>query len=327
MKKLLFTFFAIPLLATAQVPKKIIVEHFTNTKCSICASLNPGFYVNLTSQPVDVLHIAYHPSSPYVGCYFSQLNKVENDARTNYYGIYGSTPKIMVNGTLIQATNNYNDPAIFDPFENQTSPISVDLSQAQIGDSIEVRVRIKRVASGTIPALLLYGGLAEDTVNYTGSNGESQHYDVFRKATFGTTGMALSAPDVVGDSIEIVQRVVALGIWNVNRMYAYAIVQEVGNRKTVQSSSLPVGIQSITANESSTVPNFEIYPNPVDGFFTVQTDKKSRIEVKIVDMHGRVLQHIQTTGGSQISTSLLQPGLYSVLVTINGKTTVRKIVK
>ena len=30
----------------AQTSKKMLVEHFTNTKCSICASLNPGFYAN-----------------------------------------------------------------------------------------------------------------------------------------------------------------------------------------------------------------------------------------------------------------------------------------
>jgi hypothetical protein len=38
-------------LAHAQVTKKIIVEHFTNTKCSVCASRNPGFHTNLNVNP------------------------------------------------------------------------------------------------------------------------------------------------------------------------------------------------------------------------------------------------------------------------------------
>ena len=33
-----------------QVPLTIISEHFTNTKCSVCASRNPGFYTNYNSQ-------------------------------------------------------------------------------------------------------------------------------------------------------------------------------------------------------------------------------------------------------------------------------------
>jgi hypothetical protein len=47
-----------------QVAKKIIVEHFTNTKCSICASRNPGFHTNLSANPT-VQSISIHPSSPY----------------------------------------------------------------------------------------------------------------------------------------------------------------------------------------------------------------------------------------------------------------------
>ena len=52
MKKLLTTllFFSFVWNAEAQVPKKVIVEHFTNTLCSVCASRNPGFYSNLNNQ-------------------------------------------------------------------------------------------------------------------------------------------------------------------------------------------------------------------------------------------------------------------------------------
>lgn len=49
-----------------QVPKKVLVAHFTNTRCSVCASRNPGFFNNLDNQNNgDLIHIAYHPSRPY----------------------------------------------------------------------------------------------------------------------------------------------------------------------------------------------------------------------------------------------------------------------
>ncbi len=54
--------------------QSVLVEHFTNTLCSICASRNPGFYQNLQSQQ-DVLHIAYHPSSPYAACVLNKQNR------------------------------------------------------------------------------------------------------------------------------------------------------------------------------------------------------------------------------------------------------------
>src|SRR4051812_23780642 len=98
--------------AGAQVPKKIVVEHFTNTNCSICASKNPGFYANLSSQP-NIQHIAVHPSSPYPACMLSQHNVTENDARTNYYGVYGSTPRFIINGELIAPSVNLDNASVF----------------------------------------------------------------------------------------------------------------------------------------------------------------------------------------------------------------------
>ena len=73
----------------SQSPKQVVIEHFTNTKCSICASRNPGFYSVLANYP-QVIHIAYHPSAPYQNCYFNLQNKPENDARTNYYNTYAT---------------------------------------------------------------------------------------------------------------------------------------------------------------------------------------------------------------------------------------------
>ena len=112
----------------SQVPKKTIVEHFTNTKCSICASRNPGFYTNLNNQP-GVLHLAIHPSSPYNGCQLYQQNSSENDARTNYYGVYGGTPRLVINGSVISVNANYSDNSMFTPFLQQTSPALIKINQ------------------------------------------------------------------------------------------------------------------------------------------------------------------------------------------------------
>src|SRR5260221_7207968 len=81
-------------LSLAQVAKKIIVEHFTNTDCSICAALDPGFYANLNAHP-GVLHLSIHPSAPYPNGLLYKQNATANDARTNYYGVYGSTPRLV----------------------------------------------------------------------------------------------------------------------------------------------------------------------------------------------------------------------------------------
>ena len=88
----------------AQVEQKVIIEHFTNTRCGICASRNPAFYQTLAYYP-QALHIAYHPSSPYSSCAFNMHNSSENDQRTYFYNIYGGTPRAVIQGEVVAPGN------------------------------------------------------------------------------------------------------------------------------------------------------------------------------------------------------------------------------
>ncbi len=109
--------------SSVQVPKKVVVEHFTNTKCRICASRNPGFYKNLNSQ-TGVIYLTIHTSSPSAAFVLSQHNAVENDGRTNYYDIYGSTLRLVIQGVVISSGANYSSTSIFNRFILVSNSIS-----------------------------------------------------------------------------------------------------------------------------------------------------------------------------------------------------------
>ncbi len=57
------------------------------------AALNSMFVFEVQS---DVVHVSYHPISLYSNCQFNQLNPQENDDRTKYYGVFGSTPRLVI---------------------------------------------------------------------------------------------------------------------------------------------------------------------------------------------------------------------------------------
>ena len=57
------------------------------------AALNSMFVFEVQS---DVVHVSYHPISLYPNCQFNQLNPQENDDRTKYYGVFGSTPRLVI---------------------------------------------------------------------------------------------------------------------------------------------------------------------------------------------------------------------------------------
>ena len=250
------------------VPRAVLVEHFTNSRCSICASRNPGFYANLRQQPAGTLHVSYYPSAPYRLCVFSQANPTENDARTNFYGVYGSTPRLVVNGSVIPAAQSYADPVIFAAAQGQTAPLAVRVALARQGaDSVAATVSVRTVG-GVLPAvpLALYVALVEDTVFYAAPNGESQHYDVFRRSFTGVAP-ASCVPAPPGDSVTF-RRVVALDIaWAAARLYAMALVQQAGGASgtaLVQAGVAPhlnAGTLGM-APEAGAAPLLP-YPNPV----------------------------------------------------------------
>jgi len=70
----------------AQVSKMVVTEHFTNTVCGICGLRNPNLWATLDDATnADVLHVSYHPSSPYPSCQLNQFDTDANDSRVMFY--------------------------------------------------------------------------------------------------------------------------------------------------------------------------------------------------------------------------------------------------
>lgn len=182
----------------AQTQRTNVVEHFTNTSCSVCAANNPGF-MNTIRQSGNTLHISFHPSSPYINDVFNVQNRVENDARTNHYGIFGATPRLVVNGQVIQ---NSNLAVSLANAAGSTSAFALRLStQMQAAGSYQLSVVLTKMAADTQSTARLFLGLVEDTIQQLTNNGEAVHYHVFRKAVSEITGNAITLPVAVGDSV------------------------------------------------------------------------------------------------------------------------------
>lgn len=254
--------------ANAQVPKKVVVEHFTNTLCGICAFKNPAFFGNLAGNP-DVLHLSVHPSSPYPTCILNLHQPSENDARVNYYGLYGSTPRFVINGDNISPAADLSSPSLFSPFTGQTSPVSLDIEQLNYGaDSIVVTVTVNTVAANSLGSLRLFVALAEDTIFYAAPNGENEHLNVFRKALSAPEGLSLTLPPV-GSSASYTFSAPVSPVWDLSRIFTMAILQEAGSKDLVQAEKgtescnpdiAPTGLSSFVTGSA-----VQLSWNPVPG--------------------------------------------------------------
>ncbi len=301
---------------TAQVPLTTVVEHFTNTNCSVCASRNPGFYNNLRNQS-NVLYLSIHPSSPYASCLLSQQNTIDNDARTNYYGVYGATPRLVINGTAINPNQNYAAASLFAPFTGQSSAVELRATQTAISaDSVSSTIVVRRVASSANASVSLFVGLVEDTVNYTGGNGEPQHFNVLRKALYGASGISVSVPASVGDSIVITATTAYKSFWNKNRMRTVAILQETASHAVVQSCISASSTTTTAIQETSGIQLTRI-ANPIGNSFTIENPSTKSMRINLYDSVGKCIYSNTIEGVQQIDCSALENGLYILEQIIN----------
>ena len=297
-----------------QVAKNVLVEHFTNTYCSICASRNPGFYNNLWHYP-NVLHIAYHPSSPYPSCPLSMHNASENDARTNFYGVYGGTPRIVIQGNVIPASANYADTTLFSSQFNQTTSFTVNASIVPAGtDSIAIKVVIRKTDTSSLSSLELYGAIVEDTLFFTAGNGETRHYDVFRKALWGATSLSVTAPVIAGDSSVYTSTVALNAAWNRNRVYALAILQE-PSKSLVQAAKTGHLPYTTAIDENLTTTELTLYPNPAGNELHIEQQFDAPAFVQIADIAGKIIMFdVPFVANTPIDVSMLQTGIYFISI-------------
>lgn len=273
------------LFVKAQVVKTNIVEHFTNTSCSVCASRNPAIHNAINANP-GTLHISFHPSVPYTSDFFNKQNKQENDGRTIFYDVLYGTPVVVLNGRDIndsQLTSLLSQPSMTNH--------SIKVKQTQISsDSFVVSVVIIKEAADINNQVLLFAGVMEDTIEQLTNNGENFHYNVFRKALSNVTGDTIELPSVIGDSMVYNFNYAAKVMWEVKNLHTIAILQQFD--RLVINSAISINVDPITTSSSDLNddkhPSF-LYPNPFDSVLKSKVDLN---DVKLFNFSGQLLYTI-----------------------------------
>ena len=294
----------------AQTTKTNIVEHFTNTSCSVCANNNDNIY-NAVDSHSGTLHISFHPSSPYTSDVFNQTNKDENDGRTNFYNIFGGTPRTVVNGNVI-SINAINSE--LNSLANTTTNFQFDIEQTQeTADSFSVNITITKLAADTSTVGLLFLGVSEDTINQTTNNGEPVHYNVFRKALTSVTGSEISLPLVIGETLEQSFGFKSSSSWHSSRLHTVGILQH--HTKLVINAAISDNNESetLSLNDLSMDENI-IFPNPSPNVFYISGPCEG---ATVYDSFGKVVLDTTWEGSSvkKIDLTKYNSGVYFVKLT------------
>lgn len=297
--------------AQNSAPKYVMIEHFTNSRCSICASKNPAFYSLIDQYPSDVHHLAIHPAFPYVNCIFHQYNTIDNNARTAFYPQVNGTPTVVLNGQVNTAGGPLLSQTKLLSYIGQTSPIWVEVTEA---GNIERIVTVKVHTLGAVPAgtYKIFGAVAEKLITLTTPNGETKHHDVFRRMLPDNNGIAFT-PAPVGQ-FAIFEFDYSLSGLNAAETYALIFVQNMDTKEILNSGTKfdpdVSATQDIVDTQSA-----RLAPNPATDQTEIllDTDEINRLEV--LDMNGKMLLSQDHPASKTIATSTFSPGLYMVKIT------------
>lgn len=326
MKKALTLALSLLLVATAtfgQAKRYALLEHFTNTLCSSCASQNPGMFTAIKVETnADLHHISYHWQVPYVNCVYYQANPAPQNERAAYYNVNAS-PRVSLNGAAQTSTASITGAVI--GADALTSPISVKVSEntGVTGSARTATIKIKSV--GTVPNgnFKLYVALVEKKTNYVSPNGEAVHYNVFRKFLTKSNGddITLTANeqsiflDYLPDLATSAQ------------LYAVAWVQNATTKEVLNSGTRFDGLTA--TNELSTDNQVRVFPNPTTGKTTLTFDKLTPQYLTVQNVAGQVLETVKLSNSTSYDLNMARfsAGIYILKIKSEEGVAIKRVVK
>jgi hypothetical protein len=332
MKQLIYS--ALFLLSTSTlfaqpVKRYLLLEHVTNTRCSICASRNPAFFETLAEYPEDLHHIAYHPEIPYNNCFFYLHNPSQNNARKDLYNV-PATPWMLLWGKRVSNGSALLPAGALNQGLGQTSSLQVLVQESLsgFGRAVQVEVEVKSVASPPDSGdIRLFVAVVEREVNYAAPNGETLHHNVFRQMLPNSEGEPF-IPAAEGDSISFGFQYSFDPAWDINQISVVAFVQEMGS-KTVYNSGTVFDIPVSTAREDQLLPGVQLFPNPAQDQLEIRWEATSpaAVEGRLLSIQGKVVREFATTASAyRLALDDLPNGIYALHLTQGQQQVVKKVV-
>jgi len=314
------------------LPKRyVLLEHFTNSRCGVCASKNPAFYALIDQYPNDVRHLSIHPSVPYSDCKIYLANPTQNNARMAAYGING-TPRVALNGNLVPVSTPLLPATTLQAAFGQVSPIAIEVHEGGTNPNKTAAITVRMVGDPPAGPHKLFVAVAESTVNYASPNGETKHHDVFHAMLTNIGGDTITLP-AKGQSATYnfsYTHTLPNG-WTstYDSLYILAYVQNSQSGEVLNSGTRFDPVFTST-DETSEIKPVRIQPNPVsdEALILLPTDEVLRVEV--FSIGGQQMQSeysVRSNGMVRIPVTSFASGIYWVRITGNSGLYTGKFVK
>jgi Outer membrane protein Omp28/Secretion system C-terminal sorting domain len=320
---------AIPLSIFSQnVKKYVLMEHFTNTNCGTCGSINPSFFnVIKVETNKDVHHMTVHPSIPYADCALYQANTAPQDKRSTFYGILG-TPRVSVNGAAATSVSNISATTLTTETA-KTSPVSIRVTETSGVAGITASITVKAVNDIAAAEYRLFVAVVEKKVNYSGRNSESVHNNVFRKFLTAANGDGdVIAMPAKGAEKTINFNYAAQSPWVADQVYILAFVQNMTTKEILNSGTR---FDVVSAVDEPQLDNqVQVSPNPTNGSFNYTFNNLTPQYLTLTNVVGQVVlskNNEAIVNNDALNLSNQPSGVYYLTIKAKEGFAVKKIVK
>ncbi len=315
MKYLILTWLlAISFLTSAQEKNFVLVEHFTNTPCPICANNNPKIYRVIDRNIDRVHHISIHTSTPYPSCVLHNFNAADNGARQEYYDVI-STPRVYINGKVSSASQEAIFEADLQEAMNVPRPLDIQVEEIGDGTNRQVKVAIRTNVSTEPSNHRLFVAVVERVVEYNAPNGEHLHRDVLRDFVTEPSGDPLTLPEA-GQTSNLDFDITIPGGVAIDEAYILVYVQDLDTREILGSAVK--GEATSGQVDLSQQLGMQIYPNPATDVLQVSFEGVQKLSsCDIMTLTGKQIKSQvlnKSLNQTEVDTRSLVPGNYILVV-------------
>ena len=299
--------------ASQTVAKTPLIEGFSSSTCSPCASWNPTFLTWANAHP-NVNYIKYQVNWPGTGdpYYFAQTGD-----RVTYYNV-SAVPQSIGDGVEISNSTSALDAVVTAANANPT-PFTISMTPTYSGKVVTIPVTINPYI--TVPGLKVRVVVCEKTTTgNVGSNGETSFHHVMMQMLPDAAGTTVSFTDGTAYTNTFTKDMTSTFVEEMGDLMAVVLIQDDATKTVLQSKivDFPAGISSTDLEKVA------IYPNPVSSKLNILNAEDA--VVSVYDVYGKIIKSATSFDSKLvIDLSDVAEGNYIVRIVSGENSITRKI--
>jgi hypothetical protein len=255
---------------------------------------------------------------------FYEANKVENEARRDYYGWVGM-PVIRVDGTYEPSATSRSEveSRIVDQFAVE-SPVQIVVEQSPIeGGQMRVVTTVTAGPDGLagdfrLRVVAVESHVRNDEYAVSPYNGEVDIHDAMRQFLPSTAGEPVELG--VKESKTFTHTYSIGEGWQADQMYAVAFIQDDFDKSIIQAGYSPRPVSSVESPDLAGYGARSAAPNPARGALRIEytLGRPGHVTATVVDAAGAIVKSLDAgmremgDGAVTLDVSELPAGAYTV---------------